>query len=185
LFRLALPAAAQSKDERKRQKELQEALQRSAPVVVVVNQLQSQQVPETFRHSRSTPRERPGQSRGPQPRRQTRSGGLPIRHDEGRRRQVYVPYTVAFRRRRCLRRAISSICAWSQGRAAAAAEQTGDDQGKNRVAFAFEDYFSVQRVRGGSRRASPRFAAHLASTTSTSDPPKPPIQRRAKTTRSA
>lgn len=43
---LALPVAAQSKDEKKRQKELQEALQREArPVLMLVDSLQRQQGP--------------------------------------------------------------------------------------------------------------------------------------------
>lgn len=96
---LALPVSAQSKDEKKRQKELQEALQREArPVLVVTDQVQRQQGPGDAQLFVMNPKENdPAKAVTASP------GGLDakavaFRHDmmKAADGKVYVPYTLEF-----------------------------------------------------------------------------------------
>lgn len=96
---LALPVNAQSKDDKKRQKELQEALQREArPVLIVTDQLQRQQVPGDAQVFVVNPKENdPAKAVAPSPA-AVDAKAITFRHDmmKAADGKVYVPYTLEF-----------------------------------------------------------------------------------------
>ena len=164
-----LPAAAQSKDEKKRQKEMQEALQREArPVVLLVTELQKKQGPGDAQAFVVNPKEEdlakaitPGTPA-------VDAKAIALRYDmmKAADGKVYVPYTLSFPAELVPGGPVSVyVRVVPKGQTAPAGQDPKQDQKQdqknNQSIYAFEDYFTseARASAGQPARLTRAFAA--------------------------
>jgi hypothetical protein len=161
---LVSPATAQSRDERRRQREMQEQMQREArPVLIVVDHLQADPAGAEAQAFVVNPKES-------DPVKAMKPGDVPLDTSKLAWRcdfmkaadgKVYVPYTLTVPADALPSGPVSVyLRVVASGQAPAAAQKEGEEKKSGESRFAFEDFYSLEpRATAGVVRITRAFAA--------------------------